>query len=122
MKDILKLLGVNVIVTGSAPEPEPSCFVVALHEPKLTHYDFQKLCSVLCAYRFYEIISLRAQCISRIPISYPTACMFLPGPPSSKNLDVSALFVPYLISNDPLGIFPFGRLAQASQNLSEGDA
>jgi len=86
MKEILGLLGVNVVTTTV---PEPSCFVVASHQPMLSLYDFQKLCSVLCAYRFFEIISLRAQCITRIPISSPTACMFLPGPSSTKDLDVS---------------------------------
>jgi hypothetical protein len=87
MKEILGLLGVNVVTTTV---PEPSCFVVASHEPTLTSYDFQKLCSVLCAYRFFEIVSLRAQCNSRIPISSPTACMFLPGPLSTKDsLEVS---------------------------------
>ena len=104
---------------SSQPVPEPSCFVVASHQPTLSHYDFQKLCSVLCVYRFFEIISLRAQCISRIPISSPTACMFLPGPPSTKDLDVSATFMPYLISDDHLGVFPFARLAEASDNPSE---
>jgi len=86
MEDILGLLDVNVV---STTVPEPSCFVVASREPTLSLYDFQKLCSVLCAYRFFEIISLRAQCITRIPISSPTACMFLPGPSSTKDLDVS---------------------------------
>ena len=61
MKDILGLLGVDVV---STTVPEPSCFVVASREPTLSLYDFQKLCSVSCAYRFFEIISLRAQCIS----------------------------------------------------------
>jgi len=87
MAGILRLLGVNVVATEGS---EPSCSVVASHEPTLSLYDFQTLCSVLCAYRFFEIISLRAQCISRIPITTPTACMFLPGPPSTKELDVSA--------------------------------
>ena len=87
MKDIRGLLGVNVVTTTV---PEPSCLIVASHEPTLSLYDFQKICSVLCAYRFFEIISLRAQCISRIPISSPTVCMFLPGPPSTKDeLEVS---------------------------------
>jgi len=115
MKDILGLLGVNVVPTTV---PEPSCFVVASHEPTLSLYDFQKLCSVLCAYRFFEIVSLRAQCISRVPISSPTACMFLPGPPSTKDdLDVSVWFMSYLISYDHLGIFPFARLAGTSDDL-----
>jgi hypothetical protein len=66
MKDIQELLGVNVVTTTV---PEPGCLIVALHQPILSLYDFQKICSVLCAYRFYEIISLRAQCISEISIS-----------------------------------------------------
>ena len=87
MKDIRELLGMNVVATTV---PEPSCYIIASHSSTLSSYDFQKLCSVLCAYRFFEIISLRAQYISRIPISSPTACMFLPGPPSTKDeLEVS---------------------------------
>ena len=91
MKDIRGLLGMNVVTTTV---PEPSCFIVALHSSTLSLYDFQKLCSVLCTYRFFEIISLCAQCISRIPISSPTAIMFLPGPLSTKNeLEVSVWLI-----------------------------
>jgi hypothetical protein len=87
MKDIQELLGVNVVTTTV---PELGCLIVALHQLILSLYDFQKICSVLCAYRFYEIISLCAQCISGISISSPTACMFLLGPPSTKDeLEVS---------------------------------
>ena len=76
-------------------EPELSRLVMALHKPKLSTYDFQKLCSVLCAYRFFEVVSLRAQCIQRVPTSTPTACMFLPGPPSVKDgLEVSVSMLP----------------------------
>ena len=87
MKDIQGLLGVNVV---TATVPEPSCLIVASHELTLSLYNFQKICSVLCAYRFFEIISLHVQCISRISISSPTVWMFLPGPPSAKDeLEVS---------------------------------
>ncbi len=53
MKEILGLLGVNVVTTTV---PEPSCFVVASHQPMLSLYDFQKLCSVLCAYRSFPSV------------------------------------------------------------------
>ena len=46
--------------------------------------------------------------------------MFLPGPRSTKDeLHVSTWFMPYPISDDPLGIFLLARLAEASDNLSE---
>ncbi|KAF8809712.1 hypothetical protein BYT27DRAFT_7222307 [Phlegmacium glaucopus] len=45
----------------------------------------QKICSVLCVYRFFKVVSLQAQHISRVPASFPTPCMFLPGPPSAKD-------------------------------------
>jgi hypothetical protein len=116
MKDILGLLGVIVVKTTV---PEPGCLIRASHKPTLNLYEYQKLCSVLCAYRFFEIISLRAQCISRIPISTPTACMFLPGPPSPQSdLFVSVLFMLQLISHHFSGIFPFARLEEASDGLS----
>ena len=116
-KDILGLLGVKVITTT---EPESSRLVMASHEPNLSTYDFQKLCSVLCAYRFFEIVSLRAQCIPRVPISTPTARMFLPGPPSSKDgLEVSVCFLLGLIIDDFPGIFPFARLAEHGINVQE---
>ena len=87
MNHLRALLGVK-FVTVMAPETKH--YIMASHERMLSSYDFQKLCSVLCAYRFFEIISLRAQCVSRVPISSPIACMFLPGPPSTKDcLDVS---------------------------------
>ncbi len=87
MKDIRALLGINVV---KPIPPESLCLIVASHEPTLSAYDFQKLCSVLCAYRFFEIISLRAQCASRVSMSSPRVCMFLPGPASTKDgLDVS---------------------------------
>lgn len=87
MKEIRGLLGIKVVTDEVH---QPSCFVIASHELALSLYDFQKLCSVLCAYRFFEIISLRAQCVSWIPTSSPTASMFLPGPRSVKDdLDVS---------------------------------
>jgi hypothetical protein len=116
MKDILRLLGVIVVKTTV---PEPGCLIRASHQPTLSPYEYQKLCSVLCAYRFFEIISLRAQCISRIPISTPTAYMFLPGPPSPQSdLFVSVLFMLQVISHHFSGIFPFARLAKASDGLS----
>ena len=120
MKDIQALLGINVVAPIAS---EPSYLIVASHESMLSAYDFQKLCSVLCAYRFFEIISLRAQCVSRIPISSPRVCMFLPGPASTKDsLDVSVRFWPDLASNHLLGIFPFARMAKASKNISEVSA
>jgi hypothetical protein len=117
MKDILGLLGIVVVKTNTVPEP--SCLIRASHEPTLSLYDYQKLCSVLCAYRFFEIISLRAQCISRIPVSTPTVCMFLPGPPSPQSdLFVSVSFMLQLIFHQFSGIFSFARLAKASGGLS----
>jgi hypothetical protein len=116
MKDILGLLGVIVVKTTV---PEPGCSIRASHKPTLSLYEYQKLCSVLCAYRFFEIISLRAQCISRIPVSTPTACMFLPGPPSPQSdLFVSVSFMLQLIFHQFSGIFSFARLAEASGGLS----
>ena len=48
----------------------------------------------------------------------PTACMFLPGPLSTREeLDVSLWFMPYLISDDPLGIFLLARPAITFQKL-----
>lgn len=119
MKEIRGLLGMKVVITEA---PEPSCFIVASHDPVLSIYDFQKLCSVLCAYRFFEIISLRAQCIPRTPTSTPTASLFLPGPRSVKpDLDVSIYYMLYVlsfISDDLLGIFPFAGLATACDKIS----
>ncbi len=93
MKEIRQLLGMKII---SNPDPDLDCVVVAAHESVLSLYDFQKVCSVLCAYRFFEIISLRAQCIPRTPDSFPTVSMFLPGPASTKDdLDVSAMGASY---------------------------
>lgn len=87
MNDIRGLLGVSVVANT---EPEPSHFIKASHHPALTSYDFQKICSVLSAYRFFEILSLRAQCALRVPLSSSRVSMFLPGPPSTKDdLDVS---------------------------------
>ena len=73
MKEILALLGVNVIISL---EPEGRCVITAMHAPALSSFHFQKICSVLCAYRFFEVISLRAQqTISRVSQSTPTPCM-----------------------------------------------
>ena len=111
-------MGIQVLTTTATPEA--SYVVVASHEPTLSAHDFQRLCSVLCAYRFFEIISLRALCVSPIPVSSPTACMFLPGPPSSKDhLDVSLEFWSRFISHDYSGILSFARLAESSKNVSE---
>jgi hypothetical protein len=116
-KGILALLGINVVTSTAA---ETSSVIIAAHKPTLTLYDFQKLCSILCAYRFFEVISLRAQCISRIPASSPTPCMFLPGPASAKKeLHVSAQNILLLIFNDPLGLFSFAKLAEASNYIPE---
>lgn len=116
MKEIRRLLGMNVIINTDL---EQGCVIVASHESTLSLYDFQKLCSVLCAYRFFEIISLRAQCISRVPYSSPVASMFLPGPMSVKdNLDVSLISVSYLLSDDFPGIFSSDRMARPRSNIS----
>ena len=97
MKEYRQLLGLNIIENA---DPEQSCVIVASHKPTLSLYDFQKICSVLCAYRFFEIVSLKAHCIPRIPSSAPTVSMFLPGPPSAKeDLDVSMTFLPFLFSD-----------------------
>ncbi len=117
MNEVRALLGMNVVTTMV---PEPNHLIVASHEPILSSFDFQKMCSVLCAYRFFEIISLRAQCALCIPTSYPRAYMFLPGPPSTKDcLDVSVRFWLDFTSDDIPGIFPFARLAEASKNIPE---
>jgi hypothetical protein len=87
--EILALLGVNII---ASTEPEHDRVIVARHKPALSSYDFQKICSVLSAYRFFEVISLRAQSISRVSQSTPTPCMFLPellGGNSKDELHVS---------------------------------
>ena len=60
MKDILGLLGIVAVRTMV---PELNCLIRALHELTLDLYEYQKLCSVLCAYRSFEIIYLQAQCI-----------------------------------------------------------
>lgn len=117
MKEIRQLLGISIIVNTDL---ERSCVIVASHESTLSLYDFQKLCSVLSAYRFFEIISLRAQCISRVPYSSAIASMYLPGPSSVKeNLDVSGMSVPYLLSDHFLGIFSSDRMAGPSSNVSK---
>ena len=36
--------------------PELSSLIVVSHEPTLSLYDFQNICSVMCTYRFFEII------------------------------------------------------------------
>lgn len=98
MKELRRLLGMSILTNT---DPEQSCVIVASHESTLSLYDFQKLCSVLCAYRFFEIVSLRAQCISRIPSASPVVSMFLPGPPSLKeDLEVSVVYVICLLSDD----------------------
>jgi hypothetical protein len=74
--DIFALLGVNAVI----PEAEGNRAVIPTHKPSFTLFDFQKICSVLCAYRFFDIISLRA--VSRVSASPPIP-MFLPESPGS---------------------------------------
>jgi hypothetical protein len=46
--------------------------------------------------------------------------MFLPGPASAKEeLHVSAQNILLLIFNDPLGLFSFAKLAEASNYIPE---
>lgn len=76
--DILALLGVNAVIS----EAERNGVVIPSPELTLSLFDFQKICSVLCAYRFFDVISLRA--VSRVSASLPIP-MFLPGPLGPKD-------------------------------------
>jgi len=76
--DFLELLGVDVVI----PEAEGNGVVIPAPKSDLSLFDFQKICSVLCAYRFFDLISLRA--VSRVSASPPIP-MFLPGSPGPKD-------------------------------------
>lgn len=78
MSNILALL--NVVIS----EPERNGVVIPRPEALLSIFDYQKICSVLCAYRLFEVISLQAGCISRVPASSSPTSMFLPGSFGSK--------------------------------------
>lgn len=78
--DILALLGVNPVVSKA----EGDGVVIPTPESTLSSFDFQKICSVLCAYRFFDIISLRAGCTSHVSASPPVP-MNLPGSPGPKD-------------------------------------
>jgi hypothetical protein len=72
--DILSLL--DVVIS----QPEHNGLVIPPRQltSSLTIFDFQKICSVLCAYRFFEVISLQAECVSRVSPPFPMS-MYLPG-------------------------------------------
>jgi hypothetical protein len=76
--DVLALLGVNAVI----PEAERDGVIIPTPESTLSVFDFQKICSVLCAYRFFDIISLQA--VSPVSVSPPIP-MFLPGSPGPKD-------------------------------------
>lgn len=117
MKEVRQLLGMRIITNNA--DPESNCVIVASHESTLSLYDFQKICSVLCAYRLFEIISLRGDCIPRAPCSSPVASMFLPGPSTAKSdLDVSVMSMSYYFSDAFSGILPPARMAEPSCDIS----
>jgi hypothetical protein len=76
--DILAVLGVDPVIS----EGEGSGVVIPSPQSRLSVFDFQTICSVLCAYRFFDIISLRS--VSRVS-TLPPIPMFLPGSPGTKD-------------------------------------
>jgi len=78
--NILALLGVNAAIS----EAEGNGVVIPTPELRLSLFDFQKICSVLCAYRFFDVISLRARAVSQVSASPPIP-MFLPGSPGPRD-------------------------------------
>lgn len=82
------LLGMNVQVVSGETESSHRAITtqqnIATTKKTLSLFDFQKICSVLCAYRFFEVISLHAECTARISTSSPTPYMFLPDSPGAK--------------------------------------
>lgn len=88
--EFLPLLGVEV---GLSEEAEENSVVIPSPETTFSLYDFQKICSVLCAYRLFEVISLQHGAVSRVSASPPIP-MFLPGCAGSKDeLHVCTTFV-----------------------------
>ena len=78
---ISSLLGVNLVI----PEGEGNGVVLPAPQTIYSVYDYQSICSVLCAYRFFDIVSLRA---SVPPVSAsPPVPMFLPGSSHLKEKD-----------------------------------
>jgi hypothetical protein len=89
--EILPLLGVEVVVSEEA---EGNGVVIPAPETTFSVFDFQKICSVLCAYRLFEVISLQLGAVSRVSPSPPPIPMFLPGSAGSKDgLHVCKTFV-----------------------------
>ena len=77
--EVLSLLGVNAVI----PEGEGDGVVFPAPQTTFTLFSFQTICSVLCAYRLFDIISLRAP---GSPVSaFPLIPMFLPGSPGPKD-------------------------------------
>ena len=88
--EILSLLGMEVALSKEA---ERNGLVIPAPETKFTVFDFQKICSVLCAYRLFEVISLQHGAVSRVSASPPIP-MFLPRCARSKDdLHVCTTFV-----------------------------
>jgi hypothetical protein len=88
--EFLTILGVGV---GLSKEAEGNSVVIPAPETTFTVYDFQKISSVLCAYRLFEVISLQHGAVSRVSASPPIP-MFLPELAGSKDdLYVCTTFV-----------------------------
>lgn len=80
----LTLLG---LCTNPTPPLSDSFSLIAEHLNNLSMFNLVKICNILSAFRFREIITLQSGLACQIPDSCPKASMFVPAPTLCKMND-----------------------------------